>query len=76
MQIEQEKNRARLEDDLALDDELEELETEDAVHLASELNVMVPFVTDTKDEEVTQVSWRLTRVPEALAKESEAPEDT
>ena len=72
LQIQQEKHRAALEVDLLLDDELQELETEDAVHLASELNVMVPFVTDTKDEETAVQSWRLARIPEALAAELDA----
>ena len=72
LQIQQEKHRAALEVDLLLDDELQELETEDAVHLASELNVMVPFVTDTKDEETAVQSWRLARIPEALTAELDA----
>ena len=72
LQLEQEQNRARLEDDLVLDDELEGLEQEDAVHLASELSVMMPFVHDKADEQVAQVSWRLSSVPEALKRELDA----
>ena len=66
LQMEQERNRAALEVDLALDDELAREEAEEPMHLAAELSAMVPFVQDQADEEVVKRSWQLARVPDAL----------
>ena len=70
LQMEQEQNRARHEADILLDDELAEIETEDPVHLASELSVMVPFVACARDDAAVP-SWRLAAVPAGLATELE-----
>eukprot|EP00966_Prymnesium_polylepis_P223873 5179578-Prymnesium_polylepis.1 len=68
--LEQEANHARLEHDLCVEQELEELE-EEGVHLAAELSVMAPFVESKEDDEVAQ-SWRLPSIPAALTKELDA----
>jgi hypothetical protein len=70
LQIEQERLRERHEADLLLNDELAEAEQEEPMHLASELSVMVPFVTDKGDEE--KHSWRLSSIPAALTAELDA----
>ena len=69
--MEQEANHARLEHDLVVQEELEELE-EEGVHLAAELTTMPAFQTHDEDEEVAETSWKLPSVPAALARELEA----
>ena len=51
--------------------ELAEAVQEEAVSLAAELNVMVPFVSDSKDEE-TVANHRLPTIPEGLQRELES----
>eukprot|EP00966_Prymnesium_polylepis_P309511 7151471-Prymnesium_polylepis.1 len=53
--------------DLVLEEEIEELEEEEA-HFATELVQMAPFASDEADEEKAK-SWRLERVPNALVRE-------
>jgi hypothetical protein len=65
--LEQEANHSRLEHDLCIEQELEEMD-EEGVHLAAELSVMAPFVESKEDDEVAQ-SWRLPSIPAALSKE-------
>jgi hypothetical protein len=65
LHMEQERNRAALEEDLVLNDELAEAEAEDPVHLVDELSTMVPFLSDAQDDAVSK-SWTLARIPEAL----------
>ena len=67
LQLEQEANRARLEYDYAVKEELEELE-EEGVHLGAELSVMMPFADDQEDDTAAS-DWRLPSVPAALVKE-------
>ena len=71
LQIEQEANHARLEEDLVLEDELRDAELEEPVHLAAELATMAPFQMERQDEATTQ-SWRLAAVPDALQRELDA----
>ena len=68
LSLEQEQNRARLEEDLVLNDAIADAEEHDPCHLASELAVMVPFAPSKEDEEVSN-SWSLARVPDSLARE-------
>ena len=73
LQLEQEQLRARLEVDLALEDEVAAAEEEEAVHLASELSTMVPFAVDKADEAtMASTAWRLKKVPEPLERELRA----
>ena len=66
--LEQEQNRARLEEDLVLNDEIADAEEHAPSHLAAELAVMVPFVLDKDDEDVSN-SWSLSRIPDSLTRE-------
>ena len=70
LKMEQEQNRARLEVDLVLDEELQEME-EEGVHLAAELSVMMPYA-ENRDDNETAASWRLASIPPALTKELDA----
>jgi hypothetical protein len=67
---EQDANHRNLEHDLLVEDELQELE-EEGVHLAAELERMLPFERSAQDEEKA-ASWRLARVPAALERELDA----
>ena len=60
----------RLEHDLALEAELEELE-EEGVHMAAELQVMHPFTPHVEDD-TQAASWRLPAIPAALTRELDA----
>ena len=68
--IEREANEARLEVDVLLDAEIEELEEQDC-HLAVELVQMMAFAPDESDEEQSK-SWTLATVPAALKTELDA----
>ena len=70
LQLEQEALRARLEFDLQLDEELQELD-EEGVHLAAELHVMPPYAGRRDDDEAA-TSWKLPKEPAALTRELEA----
>jgi len=72
LQIEQEQNRAALEVDLVLNDEIEEAELEEAADLAHELSTMVPFQPERADDSKADESWRLRAIPEAMERELEA----
>ena len=71
-QAEQEANRARLEEDLLLNDRIEELELEEeSCHIATELVQYVPLAGDAEDDEKA-TSWTLPSVPAALKAELDA----
>ena len=69
LSLEQEQNRARLEEDLVLNDEIAGAEEHEPSHLAAELAVMVPFASNKGDDEALSSSWSLARVPDSLARE-------
>ena len=68
--VEQEANHARLEHDLLIEEELQEME-EEGVHLAAELSVMAPFADDREDDTAAS-NWRLPSIPASLNKELDA----
>ena len=67
---EQDANHARLEHDLLIEEELEELQ-EEGVHLAAELSVMAQYA-DIAEDDTAAASWRLPSIPPALVKELDA----
>ena len=69
---EQEANHARLEHDLLVAEELEEMEEEEGVHLAAELEAMQLPYERSHDDDEKAASWRLASVPAALQRELDA----